>query len=258
MAKMFAGMTLLPGVFRIGTLDSPWKQKPAHKCIDWSINVTKNEDTHQQSCHCQAVPPQPVQVTLRRLFTHEEQDHGASVERRYWKQIKRAKEQVQRKENQQSGRCEITMARDGVGMKPPFSGSQLQSANSDKHQQKICRRSGKSHPSRPPRMPPFPKRIIGRTRPSHHPISTHHEVREDRDHNHAPGFAPHVGHWIQRDLTALGRRIVASHLGDQRVRGLVTSRRKEECHEPNEPENEKLRSDIRQLSGPFAYSAQAD
>src|ERR1700723_2852517 len=143
------------------------------------------------------------------------------------------------------------MACDGICMKPPFSGSQLQSPYRDQHQQKICRRTRKSHPTRPPGMPPLPKRIIRRTRPSHHPIPTHHEVRENRDHNHAPGFAPHVRHGIQRDLPSESRRVVASHLGDQRVRGLVTRRRKEKCHEPNESENEKLGSEIRQVICPF-------
>lgn len=242
---------LVSGMFRYGALNTPWNQKPTHKHINWAINVTKNKDAHQQSRHRKAVAAEPAQVALRCLFTHEEQDHRAAVERRNGKKVEGAQQQVQREKNKQSGCREITMPCDGIGMKPPFRRSQLQSGHSDQHQQKICRRSGKSHPTRPPRMPPFPQRVVRSARPSHHPISVHHQVGEDRDHYHSPRLAPHVRHGVQRDLAAESRCFVASYLGDQRVRRLVTRGRKEECYEPDESEDEKIGIEIRQGNWPF-------
>jgi len=98
-------------------------------------------------------------------------------------------------------------------------------------------------------MPPLPKRVVRRARPSKH--SAHEQERNNRYNHHSPGFAPHVRHRIQRHLPALRRRFIAAHLGDQGVRGFVTRRRKQKSDIPNESENENIRSEIRQVMGPF-------
>src|SRR4029077_17034970 len=98
-------------------------------------------------------------------------------------------------------------------------------------------------------MPPLPKRVVRRARPSKH--SVHEQERNNRYNHHSPGFAPHMRHGIQRYLPALGRRFIASHLGDQSVRRFVTRRRKQKRDIPNESENENIGSEIRQVIGPF-------
>src|SRR5579859_5840691 len=67
----------------------------------------------------------------------------------------------------------------------------------------------------------------------------------------APGFTPHVGHGVQRNLPAKRRRLVASHFGHKSVRCFVTRCGKEKRYVPDESENEKIGSDIRQGSWPF-------
>jgi len=98
-------------------------------------------------------------------------------------------------------------------------------------------------------MPPLPKGVVRRACPSKH--STHEQERNNRYKHHSPGFAPHVRHRIQRHLPALGRRFIASHLGDQSVRRFVTRRRKQKRDIPDESENEKIGSEILQVIGPF-------
>ena len=134
-------------------------------------------------------------------------------------------------------------------MKPTCDGSNSQPNHRQKHQRKICRWPGQSHPRRAAWMPPLPQRVEGRARPSKHGM--HGKKRQDGDHNHAPGFAPHVGHRVQRNLSAEGRRFVASHFGHQSVRGFVTRCGKEKRNIPNESENEKIGIEIRQGIWPF-------
>src|SRR5580704_2416493 len=98
-------------------------------------------------------------------------------------------------------------------------------------------------------MAPLPKRVIRGTRPSKHRM--HEEKREDGDHNHAPWLAPHVRHGIQGDLSAKCRRLIASRLGDECVRRLMTGRGEEKRDIPDESENEKFGSEIRQEDRPF-------
>src|SRR5271156_3315277 len=102
-------------------------------------------------------------------------------------------------------------------------------------------------------MPPLPKRVVRRACPPKH--SAHEQERNNRYNHHSPGFAPHVRHRIQRHLPALSRRFIASPLGDKSVRRFVTGRRKQKRDIPNESENEKIGSEIRQVIGPFLSSA---
>jgi hypothetical protein len=141
------------------------------------------------------------------------------------------------------------MTRDEVGMKPARGVSHVQANYGEKHQRKICRWPGKCHPSRPPRMPALPKRVVRRAGPSKH--SAHEQERNNRYNHHSPRLAPDVGHRIQRHLPALSRRFIASHLGHQSVRRFVTGRRKQKRDVPNESENQKIGSEIRHLVWPF-------
>jgi len=120
---MFARVTLLGGVFRYGSLDVAWNKKRAHKSINWPINIAKQENTHEEARHRPTAAADPVQVALCGLFGHKEQNHGAAIERRHGKKVERAQQQIQREEDEQSSGSEITLAGDGVGMKPSQSGS---------------------------------------------------------------------------------------------------------------------------------------
>lgn len=98
-------------------------------------------------------------------------------------------------------------------------------------------------------MAPFPERIVWRAGPSKHPA--HEEKRQNRNKDHSPRLAPHVWDRIQGDLSAKCRRLIASCLGDECMRRLMTGRREEKRDVPDESENEKFGSKIRQEVQPF-------
>ena len=56
---------------------------------------------------------------------------------------------------------------------------------------------------------------------------------------------------IQRDLSAECRSLVASYLGDERVRRFMTRCRKQKRNIPDESENETFGSDFLQRIRPF-------
>jgi len=98
-------------------------------------------------------------------------------------------------------------------------------------------------------MAPFPERIVRRAGPSKH--SPHEEERQNRNKDHSPRLAPHVWDRIQGDLTAKRCRLIAFRLGDECVRRLVTGRGEEKRDIPDESENEKFGSKIRQEVSPL-------
>src|SRR5271167_2554895 len=101
---VFAGETFVRALFRCGALDAAWDQMRACETINRFIDVTKSDHGQQQPRDCETVAPKPVQVTLCGLLAHEEQDHRASIERRYGKQVERAQEQIQGEEDEKCNR----------------------------------------------------------------------------------------------------------------------------------------------------------
>ena len=66
--------TLLCGLFRNGALQVARQKQHAYEMIDWVVNVLKKDDPYDKSRQRQAISAQPVQISLRRLFAHEQQN----------------------------------------------------------------------------------------------------------------------------------------------------------------------------------------
>src|SRR5690349_9581913 len=125
----------------------------------------------------------------------------------------------------------------------------MERGNGQQHQSEICRRPRQSHPRRASRVTPLPERVEGCARPTEHGV--HGEKRKEGNHNHAPGFAPHVRDGIERNLSAKRRRFVATDFCDERMRGFVAGGGKQKGDIPDESEDEKIGCEVRQGVRPF-------
>src|SRR5690348_494061 len=141
------------------------------------------------------------------------------------------------------------MACHGIAYKPTRCGSHMERGNGQQHQSEICRRPRQSHPRRASRVTPLPERVEGCACPTEHGV--HGEKRKEGNHNHAPGFAPHVRDGIERNLSAKRRRFVAADFGDERMRGFVAGGGKQKGDIPDESEDEKIGCEVRQGVRPF-------
>ena len=84
-----------------------------------------------------------------------------------------------------------------------------------------------------------PDRVVGRARPTDHPVPPRQE-RQDRHHHHADRRAQDVRQRVERDLAAVVRGGVAHAQRGEGVTGLVQRGREHEDHEPGEEQGEQL------------------
>ena len=71
------------------------EEQVQNKRLHVGKNLSKNQQANEQSRHAVIVAANPVEITLRTVFVHEQHDGGAAVEWRDRKKIESAEEQIQ-------------------------------------------------------------------------------------------------------------------------------------------------------------------
>src|ERR1700732_1175857 len=96
-----AGLRNLP-FLNLTVVNSRIKKIQRH-CENNLEDPIEGVPSDDQSQHGVPGSVNPIQITVRRVFTHKQHDHGMAVE--WWdgKQVKRAQKQVQNEQDAQSG-----------------------------------------------------------------------------------------------------------------------------------------------------------
>src|SRR5260370_12682879 len=101
MEEMFpSGLRNLP-LLNLTVVNSGIKKAERH-CEDNVEDPIEGVPGNDQSQHGVPGLVDPIQITVRRIFTHKQHNHGMAVERWDGKQVKCAEEQVQNEQNAQS------------------------------------------------------------------------------------------------------------------------------------------------------------
>jgi hypothetical protein len=213
------------------------EKKVHYEVLNIGKNRAKDNKSHEEAGNGEAISAKPVEIFLRSGFTHEKHDGGTAIQWRNGKKIKSAEEKIEREHGDQCGQQKPgTAVR--LRMEQIHGAPSAKYERGEKHQTEIGSRSRKGHPGRPPGMAALPERIVGSAGPTDH--STGKEKAQDRDKNHAKGFAANVGNWIERYLSAESSGGVTTAFGDKSVGCFVAGRRKEKDHIGDERADEKL------------------
>lgn len=215
------------------------KRRPLHE----GENPLEYDQANEQTGHGKTVTANPVEIALGAVLGHEDHYASASIKWRDRKEIKRAEEKIQGKDDEKGQEYNTGYASERIDRKKMLGTPDADGQRGHDHECEVGGGAGEGHPGRAVRMTAFPERIVRSAGPTDHAAGE--KKAEDRDNNHAKGRPADVRDRIEGDLATEGRGGVSSEFGDEGMGRFVTGGGEKKRNVPDKAERECFGREIR-------------